>query len=260
MKRYFIEFSYCGSGFHGWQTQSNAITVQQTMEEGLRYLLRSEITLTGAGRTDTGVHASYFVAHFDCEEIKNPGSLVNRLNRYFKSSITIFRVSEINPEAHARFNALQRTYKYLILREKHSFLSEYSMYFTGRLDLELMRDTSSLLSGIDDFSSFAKLHSNNKTNLCNIFNAGWSGENGFLVFTITADRFLRNMVRSLTATILDVGKLRISPEEFKEIVKSRDNRQASASVPAKGLFLWDIRYPDEYNMVNPVLGRSLPFL
>lgn len=259
-KRYFIEFAFRGTEFHGWQVQPNAVTVQEVMEKVISDILRTTISLTGAGRTDTGVHASYYVAHFDCDIPLKPEKLSFKLNGYLNKDITILRILEAPPEAHARFDAISRTYKYLVLLKKHSFLYPYALLFQKDLDLERMNEASGIIRQTEDFSSFAKLHSDNKTNICSISRAFWEEKEDTLVFTITADRFLRNMVRSLTGTILDVGKKKISLDEFRDIIKSRDNQKASASAPAQGLFLWDIEYPGHYGLVNPGKENFLPFL
>lgn len=259
-KRYFIEFAFRGMEFHGWQVQPNAVTVQEVMEKAISDILRTTISLTGAGRTDTGVHASYFVAHFDCDIPFKPDKLSFKLNGYLGKDITIFRILEAPPEAHARFDAISRSYKYLVLRKKHSFLHEYSFLYQREPDLGRMNEAADIIKRTEDFSSFAKLHSDNKTNICTISKALWEEKDNYLVFTITADRFLRNMVRSISATILDVGKKKITLDEFRDIIHSRNNQMASASAPAQGLFLWDIEYPGHYGLVNPGKENFLPFL
>jgi tRNA pseudouridine38-40 synthase len=259
-KRYFIEFAFRGTEFHGWQVQPNAVTVQEVMEQAMSDILRTAISLTGAGRTDTGVHARYFVAHFDCKTSFNPDKLSFKLNGYLNKDITILRILEAPPEAHVRFDAISRTYKYLVLRKKHSFLHPYALLLQNDLDMERMNEASGIIKQTKDFSSFAKLHSDNKTNICSISQAYWEEKEDYLVFTITADRFLRNMVRSITGTLLDVGKKKISLDEFRDIIESHDNQKASASATAQGLFLWNIEYPARYRLVNHGKENFLPFL
>lgn len=259
-KRYFIELSFMGSRYHGWQIQTNALTLQQVIEEALSNLLKENISITGAGRTDTGVHASYFVAHFDSESLSDASGLKKKLNRYLHRDILVYNISGTNPDAHARYDAVSRTYKYVILRKRHPFLNAHAHFFHGHLDLDAMRKATSMIMNTSDFSSFAKLHSDNKTNVCKIYKAEWVEVDNFLVFIIEADRFLRNMVRALTGTIMDVGKEKISPDDFHMIIESRNNQRASASAPATGLYLFDISYPGCFRLNNPVKNNFLPFL
>jgi len=258
-KRFFIEFSFRGTNYHGWQIQPNALSLQEIMEKSLSDLLREGIKLTGAGRTDTGVHASYFVAHFDTMELADPDQLVRKLNRYLDNHISVFRIIEADADAHARFSALNRTYKYVIFRKKQPFLDDLGYLYQGKLDIDRMNEASEIIKQTEDFSSFAKMHSNNKTNRCRIIDSYWEEKEKNLVFTIRADRFLRNMVRSITGTILDVGKAKLDLSEFRKIITSGVNQKASASAPAKGLYLSDIEYPEEYNLQNPAKNSFLPF-
>jgi len=178
-KRYFIEFAFRGTDFHGWQIQPNAATVQEVMEQAMSDILRTAISLTGAGRTDTGVHARYFVAHFDCKTSFNPDKLCFKLNAYLNKDITILRILEAPPEAHARFDAISRTYKYLVLRKKQSFLHDYAFILQTELDIDRMNEAARIIQQTKDFSSFAKLHSDNKTNICDVTRALWEEKDGY---------------------------------------------------------------------------------
>ena len=258
--RYIIELSYLGKNFHGWQIQPNATTVQQYLQESVSTILREEVTITGAGRTDTGVHASYYVAHFDTETLLDTDAFGRKLNYFLSNDITIFSVHKSDPEFHARFNALSRSYKYICSLNKSPFLTDLCYSYQVSLDFEEMNTASALLLEYNDFTSFAKLHSDNKTNLCQIKEAKWELHGDCLIFTIKADRFLRNMVRAITGTIFDVGNGRIGLEEFKKIIEGRDNQLASASAPAKGLYLSDIEYDEKYACVNPGIKKDFPFL
>lgn len=242
--RYFIQLSYVGTNYSGWQIQPNGISVQQVLNEKFSIKLGVPIELFGAGRTDAGVHAEYFIAHFDCSiDIKL--SFVDEINRFLPNDIVIHNIKKVNSDAHARFSAISRTYKYNISRTKNPFLFDFSHFYQGKLDVQNMNKAASCLLDIIDFTSFSKLHGNNKTNICKVIQAIWKDENNLLVFTITSDRFLRNMVRAIVGTLLDVGKGKLTVEEFKEIIVRKNRQKASSSAPAKGLFLTEIKYPEE---------------
>lgn len=244
--RYFVELSYLGKAYCGWQRQPDMPTVQQTLETTLSTLLRDRIEVVGAGRTDTGVNASYYVAHFDTREpILEPEFLVYKLNRTLPADIAIERIRRVKPEAHARFDARMREYRYYIEEHKNPFSRDLSWQYYVPLDVEKMNRAAALLLQAEDFTSFAKLNSNNKTNICHVSHAHWErNEEGMLCFTIRSDRFLRNMVRSLVGTLVDVGRGRYTPEEFGAILDARDLSRSSAGAPAQGLFLSDVRYDD----------------
>lgn len=244
--RYFIELSYKGTAYHGWQSQKNAISVQSVLENGFQLLVGEEISITGAGRTDTGVHAGYFVAHFDVDNKIDPINSVYRLNRILPPDISVFSIGEMHATAHARFDAISRTYKYLFSRKKNVFAKELSALIYGEIDVSKMNQAAQFILGENDFTSFSKLHSNNKTNLCTITHAEFSEQNDFIVFEITANRFLRNMVRSLTSTLLAVGQGKLSPNEVRHIIEAKDRSLAKGSAPAQGLYLTDIKYPPEF--------------
>jgi tRNA pseudouridine38-40 synthase len=245
--RYFIFLSYRGTSYHGWQIQPNSLTVQQILDTALTTLLSEKITTTGAGRTDTGVHATFFCAHFDTvtNGLEGNRNFIHRLNSFLPKDIAVTSVHEVKQEAHARFSALSRTYKYFITREKDPFYDHSSWYLFGEIDVDAMNEAVALLAKYSDFTSFARLHGNARTNICKIYRAGWEQNRNMLVFTIRADRFLRNMVRSIVGTMIDVGTGKMSSEKFEEIIKAKDRQRAGKSAPAKGLFLTEIEYPPE---------------
>ncbi len=246
MQRYFIELAYKGTHFHGWQVQPNAVSVQQNLEKALSVILREPVSVTGAGRTDTGVHASYFAAHFDSSQSNLDGpDFVYKLNSFLNKDIVIFGISKVHPEAHARFDAISRTYQYRITLRKDPFALETSWFFFRQPNLERMNMASRILFEYTDFTSFSKLHSEVKTNNCKIYRAEWTQSGTDIVFKVKADRFLRNMVRALVGTILEVGLGKIDLPEFRKIIERKDRSAAGFSVPAQGLFLTDIEYPEE---------------
>lgn len=249
--RYFLQLAYDGSGFHGWQTQPNASSVQQTLEEALATILRSEVKLTGAGRTDTGVNARRMFAHFDVESpVADEHRFLTSLNRMAGQSIAVQRLIRVSDEAHARFDAIERTYKYFVIFEKSPFLRYSSWHSPGSLNVEKMNESAEILLHEKDFTSFAKLHADALTNICDVRQARWDYyDNPFgvpgIVFTISADRFLRNMVRAIVGTLVDVGRGKLTLEDFKRIIDERNRCSASTSMPPQALFLWDVRYPAE---------------
>lgn len=244
-KRYFIELSYNGSNFSGWQRQNNASTVQQTIEEGLSLLLGSVTEIVGCGRTDTCVHANSYFAHFDTEVQFEPERLVFKLNSYLSQDIGVYRIFETTSDVHARFNATERTYRYFVSLKKNPFQIPTSHYIYGKTpNINAMNEAAKLLLGEQHFGAFEKIGSDNSTSICTVSRATWTETNGGIVFEITADRFLRNMVRAIVGTLLDVGVGETSLEDFKRIIESKDRGQAGASAPAKGLFLWNITYPN----------------
>jgi tRNA pseudouridine38-40 synthase len=208
-------------------------------------MLGDKTPITGCGRTDTGVHAREFYAHFDSEKMPfEPKDFVYKLNRFLPADIAIFDLFEVNPDMHTRFSAVSRTYKYYINTRKDPFNTKYSYYFNGDLDVATMNRAAKYIVEYDDFTSFSKLHTQTATNICKISEATWEVfDDGRLVFTITADRFLRNMVRAVVGTLIEVGKKRITPEDVKSIIEAKDRSKAGFSVPANGLFLEKIKYP-----------------
>ncbi|HBX52490.1 MAG TPA: tRNA pseudouridine(38-40) synthase TruA [Bacteroidales bacterium] len=243
--RYFIELSYLGKNYHGWQLQKNAVTIQGTLDKVLSLLLNSEMETIGAGRTDTGVHAKYFVAHFDSEVEFDLLQLCFKLNSFLPKDISVKTIFPVPSEAHSRFDAISRTYQYFLCTEKNPFMLDFAAYFFHPLDIGLMNSAAMILFEYSDFTSFSKLHSDTKTNNCKIMKAVWEEqEKGVFVFTIQADRFLRNMVRAIVGTLLDVGHKKISLNDFRKIIEDKNRCNAGQSVPPQGLFLTDIEYPD----------------
>ena len=245
-QRYFIQLSFKGTHFHGWQNQDNAPTIQGTLEKSLAVLLHHPLTVTGAGRTDTGVHAKFYVAHFDVEKIiDEPGKFIYQLNNILPEDIAIQKIVPVSTLSHARYSAISRTYEYRILLSKNPFEKEYALVLFHEPDLHLLNEASKLLFDYTDFTSFCKLHSDNKTNTCKIIEACWLKDNHKLVFKIKANRFLRNMVRAIVGTMLDVGFHKKTLSEFKKIIEARDRSKAGTSAPAHGLYLVDIEYPND---------------
>lgn len=246
MQRYFIYLSYDGSAYHGWQIQPNGITVQECLEKALSTILRQPVSITGAGRTDTGVHARLMVAHFDTETaLSDTAAFSERLNRILPKDIAVSKIVPVRNDAHSRFDALSRTYHYFLSSTKDPFFGRYSMKQHSTLDWEKMNKAAKCLFNYTDFTSFSKLHTDVKTNNCKIMKAEWSKEGDLFRFTIQADRFLRNMVRAIVGTLLDVGRGRLSVEDFCRIIEAKNRCSAGTSVPAQGLFLVGITYPDE---------------
>ena len=245
--RYFLKLSYDGTPFHGWQRQPNADSVQQTIEEALSKMLRRETTITGAGRTDTGVHARMMYAHFDCEDFINPMQFLSSINKMVGNKIAIDNILRVRDDAHARFDALSRTYKYYISLRKNPFSFPFTHYMHHLPDIEQMNCAARCLLETDDFTSFAKLHTDTKTNICKVTEAFWHYDkhSDIIMFKISADRFLRNMVRSVVGTLLEVGTGKIDQAEFLNIILKKNRCAAGMSMPAKGLFLTDIQYPSE---------------
>lgn len=246
MFRYFIFLSYDGTAYHGWQRQPNGLSVQQILEEAMTTLLRSPVTVTGAGRTDAGVNAACMVAHFDSLRTVYGAWLVYKLNRLLPSDVAVQRVVPVKPEAHARFSAVSRTYRYYICTERNPFYRKYRYQVGGVLDMTAMNRAARLLFEYSDFTSFSKLHTDVRTNLCRITQAEWqSPDETNLVFVITADRFLRNMVRAIVGTLLQVGRGRLSVEEFRQVILCKQRGEAGDSVPGRALFLTDVAYPED---------------
>lgn len=276
--KYFIYLQYDGTNYHGWQTQPDAVTVQETIEKNLSMLLRREVFIVGAGRTDAGVHASQMVAHFaltegqqqrepEDEEIAAPSqpvpstlelsadelkTLTFKLNQVLPEDIVIQKIIPVKDEAHARFSPLSRTYRYYISNHKTLYNRNYVMRMYEPLDVEMMNHACAKLFCYEDFTSFSKLHTDTKTNNCKIMEAYWESharrtEVGWdydYVFTIKADRFLRNMVRAIVGTLLQVGRHKMTIQEFAQVIERKDRCTAGDSVPAKGLFLEEIEYPE----------------
>lgn len=241
--RYFIEFAYNGKDYCGWQYQPHSPSVQETLNKALSTLLKKEIDVMGAGRTDTGVHAKQMFAHFDHDEIADTKHLVQRLNSFLPKDIVVYRFIPLHDDAHARFDAKKRTYEYHIHTFKDAFDNEGSWYNFQPLNVDKMNNAAQLLLEYTDFKCFSKTHTDVRTFNCDVMEARWEQQGNKLVFTVSADRFLRNMVRAIVGTLVNVGLEKISLDDFKAIIESRDRNQAGFSVPAHGLYLTKVIYP-----------------
>jgi len=249
--RYFLKLAYNGTNFHGWQLQPNAHTVQFEIQNALSLLNGSQIQLTGAGRTDTGVHARILYAHYDSEVIIDSSELsrlVSKLNSFLPSSIAVLDAYRVKPEIHARFSALTRTYRYYISRQKDPFSIEFSWNYTADLDMDAMNEAALSIFDYKDFTCFSKSRTQTKTNDCSIYESYFILEGNMLIYHIKANRFLRNMVRAIVGTLLEVGKGKIDINGFKQIIENGTRSDAGMSVPACGLFLEDIEYPAEIRL------------
>ena len=246
MPRYFLHLAYNGADYHGWQSQPNAVTVQETVEKALSRVLRRQVAIVGAGRTDTGVNARSMYAHFDVDnEIADPQRLISALNSLVGRDIAIYGIRRVADDAHARFDAVARTYKYFVTTRKSPFDYRFAWNPPYRLDVDAMNAAAARLADYIDFTSFSKLHTDVATNNCRIYEARWTAESDRLTFTIKADRFLRNMVRAIVGTLVDVGRGKTSVDEFCRIIERKDRCAAGASVPGNALFLWQVDYPYE---------------
>ncbi len=240
MGRYFMELAYRGAPFHGWQNQPGEVTVQSVLEQALTTLLRTPTPIVGAGRTDAGVNASKMIAHFDADRDIEPRAL----NSLIGHDIAIRSIRRVHDTAHARFDAIERTYRYCAIEQKSPFLYPLC-WFTRPLDYEAMNRAAKILIQTDDFTSFAKLHSDAKTNLCKVTRAEWIADpaTGGMTFVITANRFLRNMVRAVVGTLVDVGRGKLSQQQFAEIIAAKNRCAAGTSMPPHALYLADVVYP-----------------
>ena len=241
--RFFIELSYFGKDYHGWQIQPNAISVQEVLQKALSLLLNTKIEVVAAGRTDAGVHATQMFAHFDFASDINSNNLIHRLNSFLPKDISIKNIFKVTDDAHARFDATERSYFYRISEGKNPFSYNYAYNFTKKLNLDLMNKACEILLDYTDFECFSKVHTDVKTFNCNIKKAYWVRENNELVFHIKADRFLRNMVRAIVGTLINVGLQKITLDDVHEIIKSKNRSKAGFSVPAHGLYLSSVKYP-----------------
>jgi tRNA pseudouridine38-40 synthase len=253
--RYFLEIQYKGSHYHGWQSQPEAITVQEVLEHALSRLLSQDIVITGAGRTDAGVHALQMYAHFDVDKPLEVSQLTYRLNAFLPKDIAIKALLPVIPSAHARFDAEARSYVYKIHCEKNAFLSKRSYYLKQTLDVVLMNEACSILFQYSDFECFSKSNTDVNTYNCTIHEAKWLQRGSHLEFHITADRFLRNMVRAIVGTMLNIGTGKSSIEDLHQIIRSKDRSKAGYSVPAHGLYLSKVTYPDNIWIDKPIGQR-----
>lgn len=248
--RYFIRFSYNGTKYHGWQTQPNAISVQETLTKVLSVILNAHIELMGAGRTDTGVHAREMFAHFDYEPTFDKAVLLYKANSLLPKDIAIYDFINVHTDAHARFDAKKRTYEYYINTIKDPFLQDGSWYYHNTLDVDLMNKAAKLLFAHTDFQCFSKSNTDVNTYNCKIAEAYWEQKGHLLVFTISADRFLRNMVRAIVGTLINIGLNKITLQDFEAILQSKDRKKAGFSVPAHGLYLTQIKYDFLDNIIS----------
>lgn len=247
--RYFVKLAYNGKPFHGWQSQPNAVSVQSVLEEALSVVLRQPLAVVGAGRTDAGVNARIMYAHFNIDSpISAPiDKIIVGLNRLVGHDIAIYDIFPVDDNLHARFDAKEREYKYFVTFQKNVFLYPLSWHCQHPLDVDAMNRAAAILLDTDDFTSFAKLHSDAKTNICDVRHAQWAEwQNDYgtpgIVFTIAADRFLRNMVRAVVGTLVDVGRGKLSVDGFADIINRKDRCAAGTSMPPQALYLWNIKY------------------
>ena len=245
MQRYFIELKYNGADFFGWQKQPQQKSVQEIIELAFSKLFNKEISVVGCGRTDTGVHANKYILHVELPNLYIPEILLYKLNRVTPYSISFTSIKEVSEMMHARFSATTRTYRYFIHQQKDPFLANTSLYFPSKLDINSMNQAANFFIGEQDFTSLSKLHTDVKTNICNVMAAKWhSIDNQKFYFEITANRFLRNMVRATVGTLLEVGTHSIHHDSIIDILHAKNRNAAKKSVAAHGLFLWDITYDD----------------
>ncbi|MCF6280296.1 MAG: tRNA pseudouridine(38-40) synthase TruA [Flavobacteriaceae bacterium] len=242
--RYFLELSYNGKNYHGWQVQPNVISVQEKINEGLSKLLRVPINIMGAGRTDAGVHALQMYAHFDVDNDIDTNLILDRLNSFLLEDIVIYNIFKVDGKSHTRFHAISRSYEYRIYLGRNPFLLDTTwQLYRNKLDVDKMNEAAKLLLNHDDFKCFSKSTDVN-TYICDVTFAEWKRTDNLLTFHISANRFLRNMIRAIVGTLIDVGMSKVSIEDFKKIMDSRSRSEAGFSVPARGLFLTHIEYPE----------------
>lgn len=242
--RYFIELSYFGKEYHGWQNQPNSISVQEVLEKNLSRLLRSEIGIVGAGRTDAGVHARQMYAHFDSPQELDTSALNYKLNSMLPKDIAIEEIFRVRDDAHARFDAVSRSYEYHLIQQKNAFVQDFAWYLKHSLDIGKMNEAAAILREYINFKCFSRSRTDVRTYNCRIDHAEWVKKDHLLVFHITADRFLRNMVRAIVGTLIDIGKGKYQVSHMHKIIKSKDRGEAGPSVPAHGLYLTGIEYPE----------------
>lgn len=242
--RYFIELAYKGTNYHGWQYQPNAISIQELLNKALSMVFRQTIDVVGAGRTDSGVHAEQLFAHFDFEKEIDSESMSYKLNAILPNDIVVYSIKEVNEDAHARFDAVKRSYEYRIYLGRNPFLNEVTWQYTNKkLNVELMNEAAKILLTYTDFKCFSRSNTDVKTYDCIISRAEWIQNGNFLTFHITADRFLRNMVRAIVGTLIDIGREKTMLNELKQIIESKDRCNAGPSAPPQGLFLTEVAYP-----------------
>tara|TARA_B100000965_G_scaffold400754_2_gene423245 strand:- start:587 stop:1336 length:750 start_codon:yes stop_codon:yes gene_type:complete len=243
--RYLIEFSYLGTAYHGWQIQPNANTVQAELQAALSTLHQAEVEVVGAGRTDTGVHAEQMYAHFDTLKEWDNRSFLHRINSILPHDIAVYNLFQVKADFHARFDATFRSYRYQISHRKNPFLTDRAFRLPFPLNIEKMNQAAELLLGEHDFSCFSKAHTQTFTNNCHLISADWRKEKDLLLFEVTANRFLRNMVRAMVGTLLEVGEGKRAVESMPELLESKNRSKSGTSVPAQGLYLTEVGYPEE---------------
>jgi tRNA pseudouridine38-40 synthase len=247
--RYVLSLAFKGTHYHGWQKQHNATSVQGVLDEKLSLLLGANTETLGCGRTDTGVHASEFIAHFDTAAAINPEQILFKLRQILPEDIAAYTLKEVADDFNARFDAISRTYEYIITTRQDPFSTEQSWYQYGQLDLEAMNKAAALLIGKKDFESFSKVHTQVNNFICEVHEAYWRQDGNRLIFTITANRFLRNMVRAIVGTLVKIGRGRMAWNEIEELLAKRDRCEAGQSVPAHGLFLTRVIYPQHIDLL-----------
>lgn len=243
--RFFFEIAYNGKNYNGWQSQKNGIGVQAVVEDALSKLLQSNITITGSGRTDAGVHCEQQFFHSDIDVDFDVNALIIKLNSFLPAGIAINGIRKVRSDASARYDAFERSYRYQITRKKNPFLSEFAWHYFKKADLETMNAAAALMVGEQDFECFSKVKTDVNHFICDIKSARWQKNGDLLLFEIKANRFLRGMVRAIVGTLLDVGSGKISVDDFREILRSRDRKKAGANVPAYGLYLSEVKYPQD---------------
>lgn len=243
MPRFFFEIAYNGTSFAGWQSQLNATGVQEVVEHALSKLLRSEIKIVGSGRTDTGVHCEQQFFHADIDKEFDKDQFLIRLNTFLPKAIVILSIRKVKDEAHARYSATERSYEYRITLTKNPFLEALALHYFKELNIQTMNRAAALLVGSHDFEAFSKVKTDVNNFLCTLKQAEWTQTDGLLVFQITANRFLRGMVRAIVGTLLEVGSGKLTVSDFASIIKSRDRRKAGMNAPPSGLFLTRVKYP-----------------
>ena len=252
--RYFIDISYNGTPYFGFQRQPDALSVQEVLEDATAIYFQVPVIIFGAGRTDAGVHAKQMIAHFDCDDAVDKSRFLYKMNKLLPDSVSVNDVYEVNAEAHARFDANARAYEYVVTTKKNPFLAKSALHVIKTLDVDAMNKASEILLEYKDFECFCKVQTEVKTFNCNLEKAEWSRREDQLVFTIMADRFLRNMVRAIVGTLLEVGLHKRTAESIRDILLSKDRSEAGKSVAAKGLYITKVAYPDfVYNINTPIV-------
>ena len=250
LHRYFLEISYKGTVYHGWQLQPNALAVQEVLNDALKTFFREEIETLGCGRTDTGVHATQFYLHFDLKDkLDLDEKIIRGLNSILPFDIAVKNIYEVDANAHARFDASLRSYEYHIHFKKDPFKTDLSWLLRDELDMDAMNEAAKIIMKYDDFGAFCKANADNFTNQCKVTKSEWEIKEDGIIYYISANRFLRNMVRAIVGTLVDIGKGKIGPETMHQIIKSQNRSAAGASVPACGLYLTEVQYP-YINIIN----------